>query len=132
MSGANVEAVRAMLERGADEFETALAELGDNVEWVIAKEHPNARTLRGREQIVGYLEEWAGMLDDLRFDVDEYRDGGDHVVAIGNARGTGKGGGVPVDVPLTLVYTFDASEVVRVEEFLDADQALAAAGMPAR
>jgi ketosteroid isomerase-like protein len=125
MSKANVATVRAMLERGAD----ALAELGDEVEWVIAKEHPNARTLHGREQILGYFEEWAGMLDDLRFDVAEYRDGGDHVVAIGISRGTGKGGGVPVEVPLSFLYTFEDGELVRIEEFLDPGEALVAAGL---
>jgi ketosteroid isomerase-like protein len=129
MSAERVELVQAMLEGRAPDFRSALAGLPDNVEWVIAKEHPNARTLHGRDEVVAYLEEWAGILDDLAFDVGEYRDAGDRVVVTGISRGRGTGGGVPVEVPLWLVYTFAGDEIVRVEEFLDADGALAAAGL---
>lgn len=132
MSAERVEMVRAVLEGPAPDFRSALAGLREDVEWVIAKEHPNARTLRGQDEVVAYLEEWAGILEDLEFDAAEYRDAGDRVVAIGTSRGRGAGGGVPVAVPLCLVYTFSADEIVRVEEFLDPSDALAAAGLEAR
>jgi ketosteroid isomerase-like protein len=127
LSQANVDAVRGQLERDGPDFASALADLSDSVVWIVAKEHPNARTLRGRAEVVAYLEEWAVMFDDFRFEVDEYRDAGNRVIAFGTSRGTGKGGGVPVEVPLALVYTFEGGQVVRVEEFLDRDQALTAA-----
>ena len=127
MSKANVDNVRARLQRDDSDYVSAVADLRDDAEWVIAKEHPNARTLRGREEIAGYLEEWATMFDDFRFEVAEYHDCGESVVAAGTAYGTGIGGGVPVEVPLTLLYRFAEGELIRVEEYLDTDEALAAA-----
>ena len=69
------------------------------------------------------------MFDEFRLEVDEYLDAGDHVVAIGTSRGIGKGGGVPVEVPLCLLLTFVGGRIVRGEEFLNSEEALAAAGL---
>jgi len=129
MSEANVERVRNRIESAGPDFAPQLGELDEQVEWVVAKEHPNSRTLRGPSEILAYFEEWTGMLDELRFDVDEYRDAGDSVLVAGTVRGVGKGGRVPVDVALALLYTFDGSNLVRVEEFLDLDEARGAAGL---
>jgi ketosteroid isomerase-like protein len=123
----NVEIVRRSLESG--DRQSALAATRPDVEWVVAKEHPNSQMLHGQEEIIRYLHEWDEMLEDIRFDVADYRQVGERVVAIGKVRGRGKGGGTPVEVPLALVYTFEDNRVTRVEEYLDLNEALEAAGL---
>jgi ketosteroid isomerase-like protein len=127
MSQENVEVVRRSLEAG--DRQAALADTRPDVEWVVAKEHPNSRTLHGHEEIIGYLHEWDEMLEDIRFDVADYRKAGDRVVALGKVQGKGNGGGTPVEVPLTLVYVFEDDKIARVEEYLDPKEALEAAGL---
>ena len=127
MSQENVEIVRASLEAG--DRQAALADTRADLVWVVAKEHPNSRTLHGHEEIVGYFDEWDEMLEDIRFEVTDYRQAGERVVATGTVRGRGKGGGTPVEVPLALVYVFEDDGIVRVEEYLDPDEALEAAGL---
>jgi ketosteroid isomerase-like protein len=127
MSQENVEIVRRLLE--AEDSEAALAEMRPDLVWVVAKEHPNARTLHSRAEVVRYLDEWGEMLEDIRFEPADFWEAGDRVVAIGKVRGKGKEGGVPVEVPLILVYVFDDDAIVRVEEYLDPKEALDAAGL---
>jgi ketosteroid isomerase-like protein len=128
MSQENVEIVRRMLTSRRD-YEAAFAETRSDLEWVVAKEHPNSRTLRGHEEIRSYFDEWDEMLEDIQYDVDDYRETPNGVVAMGKVRGTGKGGGTPVVVPLMLVCVFEGDKVVRVEEYLDSAHALEAAGL---
>ena len=128
MSQANMEIVRRMLTSRHD-YEAAFAETRTDVEWVVAKEHPNSRTLYGHEEIRGYFDEWDEMLEDIQFDVDDYREAPNRVVAMGKVRGKGKGGGTPVVVPLMLVCVFEGDKVARVEEYLDRADALEAAGL---
>ena len=128
MSQENVEIVRRMLTSRQD-YEAAFAETRSDLEWVVAKEHPNSRTLHGHEETRGYFDEWDEMLEDIQFNVDDYLEAPDRVVAMGKVRGKGKGGGTPVVVPLILVCVFEGGKVARVEEYLDRDEALEAAGL---
>jgi ketosteroid isomerase-like protein len=127
MSQENVEIVRRSLEAG--DRESALTYARPDVEWVVAKEHPNPRTLHGRDEIVDYLDEWEEMLEDIRFEVTDYRQTDQRVVALGKVRGRGRGSGTPVEVPLVLVYAFENGRIARVEEYLDPNEALEAAGL---
>jgi ketosteroid isomerase-like protein len=127
MSQEKVEIVRRSLE--ADDAEAGLAHTRPDLEWVVAKEHPNARTLHGHAEILRYFDEWEEMLEDVRFEPADFREAGDRVLAMGKVQGRGRGGGVPVEVPLTLVYFFLGDEVARVEEYLDPDEAREAAGL---
>jgi ketosteroid isomerase-like protein len=128
MSQENLETVRRMLTSRQD-YEAAFAETRSDLEWVVAKEHPNSRTLHGHEEIRVYFDEWDEMLEDIQFDVDDYREASNRVVAMGKVRGRGKGGGTPVVVPLILVCAFEGDKIARVEEYLDLADALEAAGL---
>jgi ketosteroid isomerase-like protein len=125
----NVEIVRRSLAAYPHDQEAAFAGTHSNLEWVVAKEHPNSRTLHGREEIVRYQGEWEEMLGEIQFDMTDYRDAGERVVAIGSVRGTGTGSGIPVEVPLALVYLFEGDKIARIEEYLDPNDALEAAGL---
>ena len=128
MSQEKVEIVRRMLASRRD-YEAAFAETRSDLEWIVAKEHPNSRTLHGHEEIRRYFDEWDEMLEDIQFDVDDFREAPNRVVAMGKVRGRGKAGGTPVVVPLTLVCVFEGVKVARVEEYLDHSEALEVAGL---
>jgi len=126
----NVELVRRFNALGNAGRWDAVAELlHPAVEWVIAREHPDARTVSGRDELTEYRRQWDTMMPDLRIDLDRVLDVDDRVVAIGIARGTGTGSGADVRVPLALVYTLRDGLITRGEEYLDPDEALEAAGL---
>jgi uncharacterized protein len=130
MSQENVEVVRRNAEAFArNDYETVLAEAPDDVEWVIAEDHPDARTLRGREEIAAYLRDWRETLDDLRYDIDEVIDAGESVVCLGSVTGRPGQGAPAVTVAVATVTDFRDGVSVRTREFLDRNAALEAVGL---
>jgi ketosteroid isomerase-like protein len=103
---------------------------GRDLEWMIAEENPEARTLRGSEEIRAYLADWRATVDGLRYETAEYVDAGNTLVALGVA--TGQMGSAELKVGLNLVVRFADGVPVRIEEYLDTDRALAAAGLRQR
>jgi ketosteroid isomerase-like protein len=102
---------------------------GDHLEWMLAEENPEARTLRGKDEIQAYLREWRSTIPGLRYETTEYLDAGDTVVSLGVASGKVGADGPEMKVGLNLVVRFDDGVPVRIEEYLDADRARAAAGL---
>jgi ketosteroid isomerase-like protein len=66
---------------------------------------------------------------DWEFEADEFIDAGDRVAVVGHFRGRGKESGAELSVQVALVSLVSERAVVRVEEYLDRDEALAAAGV---
>jgi ketosteroid isomerase-like protein len=129
MSQENIEVVRQSIEAGnAGELDSAMCAVAADAEWRVAGEHPESRTCRGREQIRAYLEEWRLQLNDMRFEPTELVERGDRVVASGFIRGTGAGSNAEVEVPLAILYTLRAGEIIRGEEYLDPGRAMDIAG----
>jgi hypothetical protein len=130
MSQQNVEIVlRSNALMNAGEIEAALRLVHPEIEWVVAKDHPEARTIVGREAVSEYRAEWQQMLPDVRFDADRWLDAGEQVVAIGSARGTGIDSGAQLQVPIAFVFTLRDGLISRVEEYIDPHDALDAAGL---
>lgn len=98
-----------------------------DVEWMIAEENPEARTLRGPDEIRAYFADWRATVHGLQYETIEYRDAGDCIVWLGTA--SGQMGSAELRVGLNLVVRFADGVPVRIEEYLDADRALAAAGL---
>jgi ketosteroid isomerase-like protein len=67
--------------------------------------------------------------DDFQSVVQEYRDLGDRVLALGRNRGRGKGSGVPIDGPSAAVFEFRDDKISRICLFVDHGEALRAAGV---
>jgi uncharacterized protein len=130
MSQKNVELVqRSSTFYSRGEEAAAIELLHPDVEWVVAKEHPDARTLMGRAALLEYQREWQQTLPGLNITLDRVLDAGDSVLAIGAVRGTGLESGVDVEVPIALVYTFRDGLIARVEEYLDPGEAVQAVGL---
>ena len=126
----DVEAVRRLIETfNRGDWEGALGRCDSQIEWVIAREHPNTRTLHGVAEVCAYWEEWRETVGRFTFDVVDFKDAGDQVVLLGRMRGQGTASGVEVEVPLAGVATMGGGKVVRYEEYLDRAEALQAAGL---
>jgi ketosteroid isomerase-like protein len=102
--------------------------LHPDIEWVIAREHPDARTLTGHEAVAQYQRDWRESLPDLRFELDRL-DAVEQVVAIGTVRGAGTASGADVEVPIAFLFTLRDGLITRVEEYLNPAEALEAAGL---
>ena len=59
----------------------------------------------------------------------EIRELGDRVVAFAHGKAQGRGSGIKLDSPFAWVYTIRRGKVVRVEGFLNWDEALEPAGL---
>ena len=59
----------------------------------------------------------------------ELRDLGERVVAIGRLRARGKESGAITESAIAWIVKFDGGKVIRVREYLDPKEALAAAGL---
>jgi uncharacterized protein len=130
MSQENVEIVRrANRLTNAGDLDAGYRLLHPNVEWVIASEHPDARTVTGHQALARYQREWQETLPDVRFELERVVDAGDTVVGIGTVRGTGAESGADVAVPIAFLFTLRDGSIVRVGEHLHPAEALRAAGL---
>jgi ketosteroid isomerase-like protein len=99
-------------------------------EYAIAEQNPNARLLRGRDEIADYLRDWLDTVHGLHYEIGELRDAGDAVVVLGTMTGrVGSDDGPELTADLGFVLRFEGNAVVRTEEYLDLPNALAAAGL---
>jgi SnoaL-like domain len=108
VSQENVELVRRMQEAfvGAQP-EMALSFLHPHVVYD-ARERPDGRVWRGREEIAGAMLEWSEVWDDREVEVERYVDAGeDQVLILWHERGRGKESGIVMDrrgaSPVTIV-----------------------------
>jgi ketosteroid isomerase-like protein len=115
------------LNRG--DWKGSIEGIDQEVDWVVAKEHPASRTIHGLDELRAYREDWGQMLGALTFESEEVIDRGDVVVAVGRIRGIGVGSGAEIEVPIGFLSRFRDGLVVRVEEYLDPEEALQAAGL---
>ena len=132
VSQQNVELVRQSQEAwNAGGIDALVAMIPPDGEWVVAKENPNARTLRGPDEIRAYLRDWNETMPELRYEPAERIDAGNAVVTLGTAAGRAGADGPEVAVKLAFVIRFEDGVPVRTEEYLDEREALAAAGIEA-
>ena len=130
MSEENVEVVKRANELTNDgDLDAAYSFLHPDIEWVIAREHPDTRTLTGREAVAEYQRDWQEAIPDVHYEYDRVLEAGGKVVGIGTVRGTGTASGADVRVPIALVFTLRDGLITRVEEYLNPSEALKAVGL---
>ena len=113
----------------AGELEAAMQFLSPDVEWVVAREHPEARTVVGLAAVAEYFRTWEEAIPNLSLKLDRVLDCGEKVVSTGSVSGVGTGSGAEVEVPIAFIYTFKHGVVVRVEEYLNPREALKEVGL---
>jgi len=85
------------------------------------------RPYDGHEGLRRFVAELAEEWRDVRFEIDELRDAGEHVVGSGRFLGRGRTSGLDLNVPLGVVGTVRNGRIVYARMFSDPAQALEAA-----
>jgi ketosteroid isomerase-like protein len=130
MSQENVEVVREhneAINRAADQAAVALHD-PDSV-WHARADEPDAQPHHGHESIQGLIASWRAMFPDIRVEVEEYIDAGDHVIVPSKLCGEGAGSGVAVDAPYTFVFKLRNQKILEVREYHTKAEALEAVGL---
>jgi ketosteroid isomerase-like protein len=127
MSQENVEVVR-------EAFEASMRHDNDEVfllydpEVEIVSEY-DGRTYRGLDGVRTFFRDFLEVFDELGWEVKEWIDGGDHVIALMHTWGRGKMSGVAVERSEAHVWTLRNGKLHRLRVFETKDQALEAAGL---
>jgi ketosteroid isomerase-like protein len=131
MSHEQVDAVRRNLDAWhSGDINTWLATAHPEAEWVseIARRVEGSDLVyRGHDGLRRYWDDWHSVWD-VTVQLDEVRDFGETVVAIGRVRALGEGSGIDLDGPIALSYEFEDGLVRRARAYLDPQQALDAVG----
>jgi ketosteroid isomerase-like protein len=133
MSQENVEGFkRAIAAYNRRDVEALLDELDTEVEWrpvlpvVLGGDETVYRGHDGVRQLLRDLDE---VLAERHIDFSEIRDVGDHVVATGSLRIRGKSSGVSTESPFSCVAEFNNGRAIRIQTYLDRNEALEPLGL---
>jgi ketosteroid isomerase-like protein len=130
MSQENVENVR----RGIDAWNRGdldgwLAGFAPEAEVHTTSRFPDERVYRGRAGLERYWAEIHETAEEVSLSITDLRARGDRVFQAMTGRGRGKRSKVPMEQPIWLVTTLRDGLAVRVENYVDRDKALEAAGL---
>jgi ketosteroid isomerase-like protein len=130
MSQENVDLLKAWIEAFNCRDGHAMARLNHPaIEWQTSAEDPDATTHRGLEAVQRYIDGYIESFPDLQIAVTEcFPVGSDRVFTTSRFRGR-SANGVPMEWLLTTVSTYEDARVVRVTEYFDRSEALAAVGL---
>ena len=101
-----------------------LEHMSEDIEWVTPAEDPDPGTYRGYAGVEKFWAQWRAEVGDLRFELEELVDQGDHVVAHARRKGRGEHSGLEISDKVIQVFTFEGEKCVRVHEFYDHDEAM--------
>jgi ketosteroid isomerase-like protein len=103
--------------------------LDPQIEFRPPPEHPDFGIYQGHEEVRRAFSTWLRAWDSIRFDVPEYVDAGERVLAAGRQWGKVKGSDTEVATEVFDVFTLRDGKVIRHEMFFDRVGALKAAGL---
>ena len=137
MSEHDVEVVRraftdfqAGLARGEPAAAFDQGSVSPDLKWILPPEAPGMRTMHeGREGWLEFMKTWTEDFD-WWIEIERVEDVGDGRVYVStHQRAEGKASGVPVELHMAAVWFVEGEQVVRMENFFDINDALAAAGL---
>ena len=136
MSQENVELIRALAEAfQRRDHERAFDFYDLEIEWDASRQSqliPDlAGVYNGHEGVRTFWRGWLSAWEDLRFEIQDVRDGGDEIVLlIRDQRQWGRHTGIATDFPsYGMVFTIRGGKVVRLRSYPDQESALEAAGL---
>ena len=130
MSQQNVEMMRGVVEafnRGDGKaFDRCLA---SDAEVVPVRAALEGTIYRGPDAGTQYCTAVDQSWENLRWEVEEIRDGGEEILATGHIRGEGRDSGVAIDARAGWLAHFSEGRITRFQTFANRDEALEAAGL---
>jgi len=131
MSQENVELVREGFEAfNRGDFDWLSRSHDPAIEWTTTSEDPDATTHRGPEAVRRYFEEWTGSFSGLHGELEEcFEVSEDRVFVTARFTGRGTTSSIDMDWRLSLAYTLRDGRLIRVVEYFDRTEALAAVGL---
>jgi ketosteroid isomerase-like protein len=131
MPGPNVERLRAALAAYNREGPERILELLDpDVVWIADRSDMGRVTYRGIDGVRRSFDELYEGFDELGFEVEEFHERGDRIVAVGHMYGRGRATGITARIPLGIVFTVGSDgKLTRYESFRDPQEALNAVGI---
>jgi ketosteroid isomerase-like protein len=129
MSEENVELVQSWLSRWNAGERSFADQIHPDAE-ILDRGLMEGRLLRGREGARRLFREIDEQFDEWTLTMEEWRDAGDYVVALGQVRMHGRESGITFDQPAGWLAEIRDGQIVRLENFLDDPKdALEAAGL---
>jgi ketosteroid isomerase-like protein len=130
VSRENVDLVRSTFEAWRDRDEKRVRSAFDpDVEWQMAADEPDARTLKGIGDVLDMLGGWRDSFAEFSADPQDFIDAGEHVVVPITFVARPHGADSTVTVQETQVYTVEGGAVVRVCEYRTKAEALQTLGL---
>jgi ketosteroid isomerase-like protein len=130
MSEEQVRIVRAAFEAwNRSDFDALLSLWSEEAEFYPLRAQLEGRPYDGHEGLHRFVAEIADEWSDVRFEIDELRDAGAHVVGSGRFRARGRTSGLDLNVPLGVIGTVRNERIVYARMFSDPAEALEAAGL---
>jgi ketosteroid isomerase-like protein len=128
MSEENIEIVRRIYESfNARELPRGLELIDRDFEWIPDKRDP-APPVRGREEVLRFLQDQIEMLG-MEVELEEAFQKGEEVVAFICVRGEGRASGVEINIRVASLWTFQDGTPVRGQAYAVRAEALEAAGL---
>ena len=136
MSEENVELVRRAFEafnRGGVDACVSEGIWSPEVVWDVTPSGiPGLGTYRGHEEVKAFFEDdWfkAFPFEEWEVELEEVIDAGDRVIGMSRQHGRGASSGAVAELELAQVATVRNGQIVRVDNYLDREKALEAAGL---
>ena len=111
------------------DFESAFFGFHDDLEWHTVANTPGVTVVYGREGVIRAFRDLLEEFPDWRVEPQEFIEASDVILVRNVATATARESGVPIRQPFTQVWNFSNGAPIRVREFLDHAEALAAAGL---
>ena len=132
MSKQNVEIIRAIVqafiegvERGDFSAAWDTGAVAAQLEWIPAAEMAEQRSFRGRDDFVEFMRGWTEDFEEYSVHLERLIDAGnDRVMGFFHQTAMGRGSGVPVRQDYAIVYELTDGQLVRMQIYLDRDDAL--------
>jgi ketosteroid isomerase-like protein len=122
--------VRAYFEHFNETRESRLDVLHPDIHWHIRADLPNARTLRGHEDVERRDAEWKQAFGHLHLEPIEVSEASGRTVVLVHFHGQVKGSGDVVDMTEVWVLSWRGDQIIEIREYKNKSEALSAVESP--
>lgn len=91
--------------------------------------YPDAGVYRGLDEVRGFFQMLTDVWGEWRIEPEQITEAGDQAVVLVRLHARGKESGATTETPAAHLWDFDGDRAVRLQVFIDPDDAFAAAGL---